>query len=163
MRVVQLSGLWLVALSSSCSISDEDRCADGYTWEEELLSCRKISMNNDTESSGDTDVDTDQDAGVDSGTDAGIGSVTDTDVEMLPEGMDQPCTPSGSECEAYPEANHCLTDPRNPDAPGVCTIPDCEPGGCPAEYLCCNCFTIIVNCMSETAAEAAITEGCSCS
>jgi hypothetical protein len=83
-------------------------------------------------------------------------------VEELPIGLEEPCTSKGNECTAYPEANYCLIDPRTPDAPGFCTIPDCEPGGCPTGYLCCNCF-VMVNCLSEVAAETAVAEGCSCS
>ncbi len=156
MCTVRFVLLWLVVLLSGCQIADEDRCLKGYAWDEELLSCRKDPTDADTESS--------VDAGADTGAlpDAGADAGTDTGGEALPIGLEAPCTAGGSECADYPEASYCLYDIRTPDAPGICTIPDCEPGGCPTGYLCCNCF-VSVACMSETAAEEAERQGCGCS
>lgn len=160
MRITRVMIVGLIVLLSGCITDDEDRCKKGYTWVDSVKACSKDEPE-DTDSGG--DVDTETDIVVDAGADAGADAGTETEGPALPKGLGEPCTATGNECAANPEANYCATNPRDPTAPGYCTIEQCGPGECPAPYVCCDCFGIYVFCMEEETTASAIANGCTCS
>jgi hypothetical protein len=139
----------------SCTIADEDRCESGYTWDSKVKSCRK---NPDTDVETDSATNTDLDSGA-ATDDGGPG----TDQDTGPAGLGEVCTKDGNECAGYDIANYCAYDPTNPTASGICTIQNCSPGDCPAQYQCCNCMDIVITCVPPDGVESAIQKGCTCS
>ena len=121
-------GRWLVlvgaftglSLGVGCSIDDDDRCADGFVWDDEFRVC--------LEDAGGT--------GGSGGSDPGGGGSTGD-----PE-LGSSCV-SDDDCDgAEDDATYCLLDPRNPSDPGVCTIPDCTADACGDDYSCCDCGSV---------------------
>lgn len=161
MNVTRIILLGLTAILSGCTIADDDRCLEGYTWDENMLACRKNPAA-ETDSDIDAGVDTETGSIADAGPDAGDQAGTDTEGPELPEGLGEPCTAGGNECAAYAEANFCALDPRKPDEPGVCTIENCKPGGCPPTYVCCDCFGVFITCAPEDRIGEASAMGCIC-
>jgi hypothetical protein len=109
-------------------MSDSDRCPDGYQYISTIKACclEFDADSNPVEWDGkrceavlpeDTNV--------------------DTSTSEPPEGLGDPCTEDGNECEGK-EANFCVVNPLAPDK-AYCTTIDCSPGGCQAGYQCCDC------------------------
>ncbi|MCP4679593.1 MAG: hypothetical protein GY854_29695 [Deltaproteobacteria bacterium] len=111
---------WLLPVCLSCSISEEDRCGEGYTFED---------GNCFVEVESDTDSDTNPQNPKDSGMDDGGAGIT---------GLGIPCN-NQSECDQY-QADYCMLDPTNPTTEGSCTVKDCttQPDDCPPSYICCD-------------------------
>ncbi len=103
----------LVLCWSSCSLDDDDRCGEGFIWENNT--CYPVQEQDTTPVP-------------DGGTD------TDTD---LPSGMGKVCTEAGGEC-ANEEADYCVLQPGNLE--GYCSLQDCiaDPNNCPGTYICCD-------------------------
>ena len=158
MSVKKLYLSMLAMLFFECNIADEDRCLNGYTWDDALNGCLKNADDKGTDSQTDFPTDTEPEITMDAGSDAGV----DTEVVALPEGYGEPCTATGNECVSYEEANYCAYNPMEPEAGGVCTIKDCVPGGCPQGSLCCDCFSVLVTCVPKESAPEAEAQGCTC-
>ncbi len=133
----------LVIVAVGCELDPDDRCQDGFYWDEDVLSCRLV------------EVDTEPDAGPDP--DAG----TDTDTNTT-SGIGTQCY-SDADCADF-EANYCQLHPLEPENPGVCTFKDCLPGECPTGYLCCDCSNLgsVITCVDLEGAESAESYGCTC-
>ena len=115
-----------------CDIPASERCGEGdkFEWNPESRKCKL------------RDTDTSDGGTGDSGTDGD-----------LPSGLGEPCTKQ-EECEGF-EANHCNARDVRPN--GYCSIKDCQPGECPAEYQCCDCTVpgFGISCVSEIDVSAA--------
>ena len=75
------------------------------------------------------------------------------------------CAVGGTDCDGC-EADFCVNNPLgDTDAPGFCTIENCEPKGCPRGYQCCDCSAVdwVVACFSDQYAALAGANGCDCS
>ncbi len=152
MNKALLITIWFSVYWSSCTVDDEDRCLNGYDWDPEVLTCRKIEKDTDTSTAA-TDVA--QDAGEDSGT------TGDSDGN-LPSGYLEPCEKQG-DCAAY-EADYCLINPLEPEQ-SACVTQNCTPGSCPAGSICCDCTTVTypIMCLpDEATAESLLTTMCDC-
>ena len=150
-RLSKFASLFLLALSIGCTIDPDDRCLKGFTWDEDIRSCRK---NPDTDSdTSDLDGGPGEDSGPDSDTEENTG-------EDGPTGMGESCTADGNECDTF-EANYCLFDPTNPAQGGICTIKDCQADECPNGYQCCNIIMAIV-CAPDEAVENILINHGSC-
>ncbi len=78
-------------------------------------------------------------------------------------GIGTSCNGQGDACAGY-DADYCLMDPTNPDAPGMCTVRGCDTKGCPDTYLCCDCsgLGMEIMCVPEASA-GTISAFCPCS
>jgi len=131
--------LMLLMGSLGCTIADEDRCIDGYTWNPHTRGCYE-DTNQAVDTSGDTQ-------GL---ADAGAGDAGGSDGMSEPSGFKESCF-TQEDCASY-EANYCLKNPTTTD-PGMCTVQDCAVGTCPDNAKCCDCTTITlpVLCIPEEA------------
>ncbi len=74
----------------------------------------------------------------------------------------------GAECEESEDcsdfdADYCLTDPTQSDEPGHCTVSNCDTGGCPDAFQCCDCSGVgmAVICIPEDNVDI-VSQFCSC-
>lgn len=128
----------VAVLFATCSPPDDERCGEGFVWQDySCVPCDEASTDSDsdTDSDGDTDADTDSDSDTD--TDSDTDSDTDEPDGGLPDGMGEPCTDGGGECDGL-EADYCIINPMSGD--GYCTIQGCatDPDDCPDGYTCCD-------------------------
>lgn len=103
----------LSILLVSCAPSDDERCRSGYTYDK--WNC----IENDTSLPN-------------LAPDGGLGDDVST------EGVTEPCTQGGDECEQYPDATYCIWSPFL--NVGLCVIPNCktDPDDCPDGQRCCD-------------------------
>ncbi len=133
---------------------DYELCPEGYDYNQDVRLCMKAFSFDDTSTGGEDT--TDGDAGT-----AGDGAVSGS-------GIGEPCADQ-PDCAQY-EASACAVSPMTPDEPGYCTFADCDPGGCPAGYKCCDCSTSTmvpedqrgVVCLRDAMAAMAGMGGCMC-
>ena len=104
----------LALVASQCTVSDDERCPDGFTYRKDTMSCH---MDEDT--SGNRP-DASPDAATGQGAFQGIGT----------------SCKENKDCADF-AADYCAVNPAV--GVGFCTVKDCEPGGCPAGYTCCDC------------------------
>jgi len=104
----------LALLAFQCTVSDAERCPDGFTYRKDTMSCHK---------DGDS---------ISPWVDAAPNDASSPDSIQ---GIGAPCT-TGKDCETF-SADYCAVNPMA--GAGFCTINDCEPGDCPATYTCCDC------------------------
>lgn len=98
-------------LSFGCTISEEERCAEGYTWDTTYRLCLQEKID-DSEK-----IDTEPQAN-------GVGTHCFED----------------SDCTSLElEVNYCLIDPMSPETGGMCSVWECEAINCPGPYSCCDC------------------------
>ena len=107
-------------LPIACSIEDEDRCADGYSWDEEFRICKEDSALPPATGG--------------SKNEGGAGGAGSAELGTACE--------SEEDCAASEDATFCLKSPLAPSDPGICTIPDCTADACDGDYLCCDCSTV---------------------
>ena len=172
------------AVATGCTISDADRCPEGYVWNAQFLACEcdvsggyYISVDEsdtdvyscqqcadsdthpecDTDTASDTGADTDADTDADAGADGGADTDTTADT-----GLGTECT-SSDECAEF-EADYCAISPLAPSEPGYCTFENCTPGSCPAPYLCCDLSALGygIACLNEADATTAAGFGATC-
>ncbi len=154
---------WVVFLVSfGCSIDDADRCEKGFTWDPDVQSCRKDAEDTDTATSTDADADADADADTDTDTDTEVDAGDDSGDADTVSGLGEECWDQ-DECAEY-EADFCVLSILKPDDPGFCSIKDCNPGGCPDGYQCCDCSGLgsDIMCLTDEGAATAGGYGCSC-
>ena len=126
-----------------CAFSDDERCPDGFEWDTELNYCV---------------------IEIDAGEDSGSGECEPGDGGI--DGFGELCTDEG-DCAGY-TADYCLTDPRNPSAPGACTATGCEPCGCGEGNVCCDCAGATMDpfgdsiCLEAGNAGELLAIGCNC-
>lgn len=133
-----------------CTLSDDERCPDGYSYYPEIKACcDENDVFNETDKICEPPADTEP---------------VDTSVET-PSGLGDECTEQ-SACEGN-EASYCAVNPL--EGTGYCTTNECAPGDCTAGYSCCDCTTSPVlpkenACLTTADADlAASMGGCTCS
>ena len=93
--------------------------------------------------------------------DAGIDDAGENGDEFS--GIGTTCEAKSDDCAEF-DADYCLVDPTNPEAPGLCTITDCDTRGCPDAYQCCDCSELGMEIMCvPDASAAAVGPYCQCS
>ena len=119
LRIASSTSLFclLVYCTLSCTPKDNERCRSGFYFDG--WNCMKTKS-------------TDSDTGTLDTMDSGL------DDAGLLEGLYEPCTKNGPECDGYKRANYCVFDPFTQT--GLCTIPNCtrSPDNCPEGYECCD-------------------------
>ena len=119
----------IVAITAGCTVDDDERCVDGYVWNDVEKACL---LPIDTSAADDTVSETVQ--GEDTGTSTDSSTGSDSEPEI---GLGETCVDDNS-CSGY-QANYCLLDPSAPSNPGICTILNCTAGGCGGQFTCCDC------------------------
>jgi len=88
----------------------------------------------------------------------------DTDTGDPDSGLGVSCQ-GDEDCASY-VADTCLPNTMDVDAPGYCTISDCEPADCTGSYQCCDCSAVAmigaVFCASESDASLVSAMDCTC-
>ena len=141
-----LINLLLLFTIAGCELSDGDRCKGELVWDKRVKLCHfpdSTNEENDTalqQGSGTTD------AAIDSSTGSTFGSMCATNAD----------------CNG--DVDYCLIDPLNPNDPGVCTLENCVPDDCPADYQCCDCSALgaTIACVPNAAVGTATLIGCQC-
>ena len=154
MRLTDKVGLYVVGIAilfeSGCTISDADRCDDDHVWDEDLAICSPKFIDTGSDTGSDTQISKDSESG-NSNMEGGLGTA---------------CT-GNSDCSEL-TASFCMLDPRKPDVPGYCTVPNCDAPACGADYQCCDCSGAAAvswdapYCVENAGAQLMGMAGCTC-
>ena len=141
-------------LSSSCNMSDEDRCPKGFEYNPTDKYCFRVEDSNSENENG-------ADAGDHGMTDGGDLDTSTNDLSGET-GIGTPCETSDQCVELA--ADYCVYSPTL--GKGFCSFLDCSPGGCPNDFVCCDCTQVEVFgevvCLSPEFAGYAPMIGCTC-
>ena len=113
-RIIAIGGFLLAV---QCTVSDDERCPEGFTYRSDTMSCHKNEVDSDTLDENDAS----PDGSPDSGKAHGIGTA---------------CRKGTDDCEGF-EGNYCVDNPVGEG--GFCTISNCVPADCPVGFTCCDC------------------------
>ncbi len=146
-----------------CQISDDDRCARGWVWDESVRACRAVDT--DTSPVGDTGTGTASEPGDDAGDGSVDGSPDTGGTEAETETGPTFGTPCFADTECTGAVSFCQLDIRKPGEPGICTIRDCVASDCPDGFQCCDCSHLgqSISCLPDEGAEEAASFTCVCS
>jgi hypothetical protein len=153
-------------LSSSCNMSDEDRCPKGFEYNPTDKYCFQVEdSSSENEGGSDTGGNGMTDGGdldsPDAGTDVDTAGGSDNG-QSGETGLGTPCETS-DQCVGL-AADYCVYSPTL--GKGFCSFLDCSPGGCPNDFVCCDCTQVEVfgevACLSPEFAGYAPMIGCTC-
>jgi hypothetical protein len=134
-----------LAIAASCSISDDDRCPAGYTYDPTVKACHTLPDAATVAKDTAVTPATPDDGGAEDVEGATFGS---------------PCQ-GAAECMSA-TTDYCVALPGS--AGGYCSKSQCT-AECPTDYRCCNCaaFGLVVCLKAQDATQATAAYGCSCS
>ncbi len=125
----------ICALAGGCGFPEDMRCPDGFMYHEESATClSEEELAQDTETETATDTETDHGQDLDGGADGTVED-TDTDTGDVFDGIGTPCADDAA-CASF-NTDYCAVNPLTGE--GYCSAMDCDSGGCPDGYKCCDC------------------------
>jgi hypothetical protein len=146
----------LVLVVASCSIGDEDRCTEGFVFDDALGICRPTQT--------DMGAPADQGPSVDQASAADQGPVSDgvaaPEISIDAAAGAQFGEPCVEQTDCVTEADYCTYNDFTKS--GVCTYKDCTADSCPTGWQCCDCSAVGWPIFCGPDNEAQLEAVCSC-